>query len=68
MLKPNETANAQGVIEWNREKLHRFKVAYNWAVAQHNKEFTWDGYEFVTDYAKYLIMYLEGELGTKPIK
>ena len=46
-------------IEWTQEKFDRFKVIYE--EAKDNGKFTLDfeGHEFVTDFAKYLIEYLE---------
>ncbi len=49
-------------ITWNRPKLERFQRAYQRAVKAQTGTFTFDGYEFVLDYAKYLIQYLEAVL------
>lgn len=49
----------QATIEWTRPMLERFKVA--WAAAD-GKDFTFDGHEFVSNYAKYLIEYLDAQL------
>ena len=71
-MKPNETLDAQGSILWDRPKLHRFKATYNRVkdagkVIGHDAEsFHFDGHEFVTNYAKYLIEYLEGLFKQKP--
>ena len=50
------------LIEWNREKLERFKRAHRISRATNKQTFTFEGYEFVLDYAKYLIEYLETKL------
>ena len=53
------------LIEWNREKLERFKraCAEARAAGMTGKEsILFEGYEFVLDYAKYLIEYLETKL------
>lgn len=57
-MKPNETIDAQGSILWDRPMLRRFKKAYFEALP--DATFTFEGHEFVTNYAKYLIEYLEG--------
>ena len=51
-------------INWTRPMLERFKKAYADAVAQGLDDFIFDGNEFVTDYAKYLIEYLDGRLAS----
>ena len=50
------------LIEWNREKLERFKRVYRKSGAGGRQVFEFEGYEFVLDYAKYLIEYLETKL------
>ena len=51
------------VIVWDRPKLERFKRAYKAARLQSGSDvFQFDGHEFVLDYAKYLIEYLDSEL------
>jgi hypothetical protein len=49
------------MIQWSPEKLQKLKVAYCAAKDQGKKSFLFNGDEFVVDYAKYLIEYLEGE-------
>ncbi len=49
----------QATIAWTRPMLERFKVA--WACAD-GKNFTFDGYEFDSRYAKYLIEHLDANL------
>lgn len=41
----------------------RFRKAYNQAVKENKDSFTFDGNEFVTNYAKYLLQYLDQEMG-----
>jgi len=48
-------------VEWDRPKLDRLKNAYANAVTDEQEQFEFEGLEFVTGYAKYLIMYLEAE-------
>jgi len=45
-------------IVWTRQMLWRFKKAYFKAVKERQVCFMFDGHEFVTDYAKYLISFL----------
>jgi hypothetical protein len=47
-------------ISWTREKLKRLVAAHAEAVRTSKTEFTFEGNEFVTSYAKYLIEYLKG--------
>ena len=49
-------------ISWTRPMLKRFKVAALDARKKQQDAFVFDGNDFVTDYAFYLIQYLEGEL------
>ena len=52
------------MVEWNKPKLKRFKKAYQQELLTYvsgtERVFTFEGNEFVIDYAKYLIQYLEG--------
>jgi hypothetical protein len=48
-------------ITWTPEMLKRFKDAYERAINGGNDSFMFDGNEFVTPYAGYLIEYLEIE-------
>ena len=47
-------------INWTRNMLKRFRTVYAEAVRQGEEQFTFDGYTFITGYAKYLIEYLTG--------
>ncbi len=42
--------------------LKRFKKAYEEAAAANRAVFDFDGHQFVVQYARYLIEYLEGQL------
>jgi hypothetical protein len=55
-------------INFTKEKLHKFKVAWNWAICTGNEQFEFEGNDYLVAYATYLIQYLETRLGTKPIK
>jgi len=46
-------------IDWTEPMFRRLKTRYDKAVMDGEKEFTFDGDVFVTDYAKWLIEYLE---------
>jgi hypothetical protein len=52
--------------DWNGRMLHRLKEAYAEARRDSKREFLLDGQPVVTDFAKHLIAYLEGE-GLEPI-
>jgi len=46
-------------IEWDKEKLQKFKLTYKTALRNHHVSFIFDKHEFILSYAKYLIEYLE---------
>ena len=50
------------MVGWTHVKLARFRVAYEDAKAAGQTEFLFDGNEFLTKYAAYLIEYLETRL------
>lgn len=52
----------QGMVSWNRPMLERMKKRYSKAVERGEEVFRFDGHEYVRDYAKYLIEYLESVL------
>ena len=54
------------MINWTPEMARRFKRTYEEAkrVKGGKETFMFDGNEFVLDYAKYLIEYLEMQWGT----
>lgn len=53
------------VINWTPAMLRRMKTAYKAAVEGGRDTFVFDGNEFVTSYAKYLIQYLDSLFGNK---
>lgn len=53
------------IIDWTPDLLRKFKREYNKAVKTGAEQFTFDDHDFVTDYAKYLIEYLEGRFHAK---
>jgi hypothetical protein len=55
-------AKEENVVRWTRPKLERFKKTYDAAVANDEEIFVFDGLDYVPDYAKFLIEFLEGEL------
>ncbi len=46
-------------IAWDKEKLDRLKIAYD--NSNGLESFVFEGQEFLRDYAKYLIEYLEDQ-------
>ena len=46
-------------INWTKPMLKRFKKAYCKARSEKLEEFTFDGNDFVTDYARFLSEYLD---------
>lgn len=49
-------------ITWTSEKLKRFEIVYNRAVAEQLERFTFEGHGFMTAYAKHLLAYLKQRL------
>lgn len=47
-------------ITYTKESVERLRGRYREAVACGENEFVFDGKEYVTDYAKYMLEYLEG--------
>jgi hypothetical protein len=48
-------------VTWTPTKKRKFRRAYRHARARGLEQFTFDGNEFVTDYAKYLLEYLDAQ-------
>jgi len=48
-------------INWTPDMLGRFKIIYDSAVSGKHNSFVFEGNEFVTPYAKYLIEFLESK-------
>jgi len=46
-------------INWTADMLKRLKAAHHKAVSSRADQFVFDGHDFDTRYAKYLIEYLE---------
>lgn len=57
-------ADKQKTIVWTKPMLERLRKAYQKAVADKADTFVFDGNEFVVDYAKYLIQYLDSQFGS----
>jgi len=53
---------ARKEVTFTPESLARFKGCYEQTVTLKNKQFEFEGNVYVTDYAKYLIQYLEGKM------
>jgi hypothetical protein len=51
---------SQGEITFTRAKLERLKKAYDRARLKGEHQFMFEGKALLTNYAKYLIEYLEG--------
>lgn len=49
----------QPIVTFDGDVLKRFKTAYDNAVAADSVDFVFEGNEFLTEYARYLIEYLE---------
>lgn len=47
------------MINFDRQKLKELKNLYNKAVKGNKESFTYNGDEYLTSYAKYVIEYLE---------
>ena len=56
---------ASKTINFNPEKLERLRSRYKQAVDSGEKDFSFEGSEFVTGYAKYVIEYLDMEFAKK---
>ncbi len=52
----------QGVIHWTWAMLQMFKRSHKVALDGNREQFVFEGREFMTAYAKYLIEYLETAL------
>ena len=53
-------------IIWDRTKRDEFAAAYKTAVDLELEQFTFDGHQFVTGYAKYLLQYLNQQMPPAP--
>lgn len=57
--------SGQKQIEFTPEKAEQLRKAYNKAVEEKKDSFVFQGDEFVTSYAKYLLEYLDMQFGKK---
>jgi hypothetical protein len=48
-----------GTINFTKESVLKLKDAYALAVTEGRDQFTFEGHELLTSYAKYLIQYLD---------
>jgi len=56
---------AQGSISINHQTYRKLKKQYNKAVIQKKATFMFEGNELLVDYAKYLLQYMEMQLGIR---
>ncbi len=54
------------VVHWTPAKRARLLSAYEHAVAHNEPQFAFEGNEFVTSYAKYLLEYLNDQFNRQP--
>jgi hypothetical protein len=52
-------------IKFTPELLRKLKEQYRKAREEHLEQFKFEGHDLLTDYAKYLIMYVEMQLASK---
>ena len=50
----------QKKVTFDLPKIVRLRTAYEQAVREGKEQFTFEGHDYVTDYAKYLLEYLKG--------
>ena len=50
------------MIEFDKARLKRLKIAYNDTIIKEQKSFIFEGRELLVNYAKHMIEYLEGRL------
>ena len=53
-------------MNFNLQTYIRFKSEYQKAVKGNQKQFTFEGHEFLTEYAKYLLQYLKPRFEKQP--
>jgi len=51
-----------GSVSFDKAKMDQLQVAYDKAVAAGDDQFVFEGHELLTQYAKYLLEYLETKL------
>lgn len=50
---------AENMVEFNAESFKKFRARYNTAIEKSENSFVFEGNEYLTSYAKYVIEYLE---------
>ena len=65
LINPANDKGNEGYIIFTRKKTEELRTAYNQMRADKNYKFEFDGHELLVGYAKYLLEYLDGRLGTK---
>ena len=50
------------LIKFDRAKFNRLQIIYDQAVAEGREILTFEGYDYVTNYAKYVLQYLDRNL------
>jgi hypothetical protein len=58
-------SEAQKYITWTIPLREQLRKAYKLAIEHKRESFIFDGNEFVTSYAKYLLEHLDNQLGPK---
>jgi hypothetical protein len=58
--------NDRATVTWTKQKLVQFRPRYTAARVAGKQSFVFEDHEYVTDYAMYLIEYLEGQFGGRP--
>ncbi len=61
MKDPLTGINKFPIIEWTPDKLMKFKAAYAGAIIGKHNSFEFQGNEYDTGYAKYLMEYLDDQ-------
>ncbi len=57
-MKPSEP---RPIVTWTPAKLARLRKAWQTVKDDPNKVFTFDGLDYLSSYARYLIEYLDGQ-------
>jgi hypothetical protein len=58
----SEDIEYQGELTFDKNKLEELRIAYKQAILSNKLLFIFEGFEVTTDYAKYLIEYLNKRL------
>jgi len=54
--------DTKGEIEFNRKMYNKLQKRYDTAVADNEEQFVFEGFEFLTNYAKYMLEFLDARL------